>query len=95
MECQFDWSPTHEWTYMLAAEVEEAVDVPAGAVVRTVPAASWLSFDLPGEIPNVNVVAAGDEIFEWFAANDRPVPFLAYIQPFDGTSRKAQNLIQL
>jgi len=95
LECQFDWHPTEEWIYMLGMEVSEAADVPDEAVVREVPGGAWLAFDLPGEIPNVNVVAAWDEMIEWFTLNDRSVPFDAYIQRYDGTTGKAQNLIRL
>jgi hypothetical protein len=70
---------------MLAMEVTQAEDVPVEATVRTVPAARWLVFDLPGTIPNVDVVAGWDDIIEWLRANDRSVPPLAYVQRYDET----------
>jgi predicted transcriptional regulator YdeE len=95
LECQFNWHQDQNWIYMLAMEVTRFDNIPSEAAVREIPAASWLVFDLPGKIPNVDVVGSWNGIIEWFGANNRDIPFLAYIQRFDDKTGKAQNMIQL
>ena len=80
---------------MLALEVTEQGELPLEAVFYTVPASKWLAFDLPGQIPNVDVVGAWDDIIEWFKTNNRMLPFHTYIQRFDENTGKAQNMLQL
>lgn len=95
LECQFNWRREGLWTFMLAMEVTSDKDVPGDATLRRVPASKWLVFDLPGTIPNVNVAEGWGEITDWFSANGRVVPLLAYIQRYDEKTKKAQNFIRL
>ncbi len=95
LECQFNWHETQYWKYMLAMEVTKFDIVPAQASVHKIPAATWLVFDLPGKIPNIDVVGSWKDIINWFDANDREMPFQAYIQSFDQNTGNAQNKILL
>ena len=95
LECQFNWSQAGLWTFMLAMEVASIEDVPEGADTHSIPAGTWLVFDLPGTIPNINVPEAWPDIIDWFSKNDRRLPFLSFVQRYDDASKKAKNLIQL